>query len=115
MAKKNLSEYKKKYALWRHHAWAGSILLSVLLALRIIIGAEYIQNEIVFVVGIILIFYVLISLFLTYKYQEGLRVEKEEQVIRIKSSSDEVEKERLKLEKKKVKAEAKKAKKQNKK
>ncbi|RLI65317.1 MAG: hypothetical protein DRO67_02825 [Candidatus Asgardarchaeum californiense] len=124
MIKENLSEYKKKYALWRHHAWAGSILLSVLLALRIIIGEEYIHNEIVFVVGIILVFYVLISLFFTYKYREGLRAEKEENVIHVKSSSDEVEKarinaevekERLKLEKKKVKAEAKRAKKQNKK
>jgi hypothetical protein len=120
MPKKNLSEYRRRYSIWRHHAWAGSILLSVLLALRIIVGEEHFPNEIVWVVGAILVFYILMSLFLTYKYREGLRVEQEKQIVQIKSTSDEVEKaridaevekERLKIEKKKAKAEAKKAKK----
>ena len=124
MPKKNLSEYRRRYNIWRHHAWAGSILLSVLLALRIIIGEEHFPNEIVWIVGAILVFYILISLFLTYKNREGLRVEQEKQIVQIKSTSDdvekaridaEVEKERLKIEKKKAKAEAKKAKKGTKK
>ena len=32
---KDLSDKKKKYAISKHHAWAGSILLTILLAVRI--------------------------------------------------------------------------------
>ena len=74
--------------------------------------AEYkdIPDIIILPIGILLVCYVLISLFFTYKYRSGLYVE-QKQVIRIESS-DEVEKQRLKVEKKKAKAEVKKAKKQ---
>jgi len=34
MSQKNLSEYKRKYDIFRHHAWAGTALLSVLLAVQ---------------------------------------------------------------------------------
>jgi len=116
MEKKDLSDYKKRYDLWRHHAWAGGILLSVLLALRFFLELsefEDIPDFIILPIGILLVCYVLISLFFTYRYRSGLYAE-QQQVIRIESSSDGVEKERLKVEKKKAKAEAKKAKKSKK-
>jgi len=109
MVKKNLSEYKRKYDIARHHAWAGGILLSILLALRILVSS--ILDVIVLMVGIPLVVYILIALFFTYKYRSGLSVipdavrpseELEQEKIRA-----EVEKERLKLEKKKTKNEAK--------
>jgi hypothetical protein len=124
MAKKNLSEYKKKYNLWRHHAWAAASLISVIIAIRLFLeisGFKDIPNNIIIVIGFILVIYFFISLFFTYKYSSGLSAEQE--VIRLESSSDDLEKakidaklekERLKLEKKKAKAEAKKAKKENK-
>jgi len=114
---KNLSEYRKRYALWRHHAWAAGLLLSALLAVRIFLEISEVKdipNEIILIIGGLLLLYLLISLFFTYKYRSGLLAE-QEQVIEIKSSSDEVEKQRLKVEKKKAKAEAKKAKKSSKK
>jgi hypothetical protein len=114
---KNLAEYNKKYALWRHHAWAAGLLLSALLAIRIFLEISEVKdipNEIILIIGCLLLIYLLISLFFTYKYRSGL-LAKQQQVIEIKSSSDEIEKERLKVEKKKAKAEAKKAKKKNKK
>jgi len=36
MKEKNIGEYKRRYDMSRHHAWAGGILLSVLLAIRIL-------------------------------------------------------------------------------
>jgi len=35
-AKKELTDYKRRYNLFRHHAWAGLGFLSVLLAVRIL-------------------------------------------------------------------------------
>jgi len=127
MSKEKLSEYRKKYDLYRHHAWAGSIFLSVILALRIfleIMGVKEVPDYIFLPVGLIVMCYMFVSVLLTYKYREGLDAEEAKQVIEIKTSSDEVEKEkikaklekkRLKLEKKKAKTEMKKAKKQDKK
>jgi len=119
---KDLSEYKKKYSSVRHHAWAGSVLLAILLAVRILMEISETTFEhmdtIILALGIIIIIYTLIALFYTYKYRSGL--ESEEKIIQIKPSSKEIEKEkihadlekeRLKIEKKKAKAEAKKAKK----
>ena len=34
MTQKNLNEYKRKYDVVKHHAWAGSVLLAVLVAIR---------------------------------------------------------------------------------
>lgn len=34
MSQTDLSEYKRKYDIFRHHAWAGTALLSVLLAVQ---------------------------------------------------------------------------------
>jgi uncharacterized membrane protein (DUF106 family) len=118
MNDKDVTEYKKKYNIFRHHAWAGLGFLSVVLAFRLIF---FKSAQILTPVVVILAIYIIIALIFTYKYRTGLTIK--EEVVRdkkVKSPSDEVEKERiradvekelLKLEKKKVKAEAKKAKK----
>lgn len=108
MKKKDLSEYKRKYDISRHHAWAGGILLSVLLAIRLLIP---LPDEIILPLAIILIVYILIALFFTYKYSSGLSSTQQiaplpESIEKEKIQAD-LEKERLKVEKKKAKAEAK--------
>lgn len=114
MTPKDLSEYKKKYNSFRHHAWAGLGFLSVVLALRLIFfeTADFLTPIVV-----ILALYIVIALIFTYKYRIGLSAE--ETVVQVEPSVElekeklkaEVEKERLKIEKKKAKSEAKKAKK----
>jgi len=123
MPKKDLAGYKRKYDMYRHHAWAGGILLSVLLAVRALLEISEFSNIpdfIILPVGVILVIYILISIFFTYKYRSGLTVTQEQKIIQVKTSSDDlekekiradVEKERSKLEKKKAKSEAKKQKK----
>jgi len=116
MTHKNLSEYKRKYDVARHHAWAGSVLLAVLLAIRIFLETTDIDisDWIFFTLGFILVVYTLIAVFFTYKYRSGLSAE-QKNVVEVQIKSDEIEKERLKVEKKKAKVEAKKAKKSSKK
>lgn len=120
MNQKNLSEYKRRYDNARHHAWAGSVLLAVLVAFRgfLEITDINLDDRIIAIIGIILIIYILIAVIFTYKYRSGLSAEKKPVEINIKSENvekekiaAEVEKERLKVEKKKAKAEAKKIKK----
>ena len=117
MAKNDLAEYKKKYQAVRHHAWAGSVLLAVLFAIRILIELSdtHVTNldVAILVLGVVIICYTLIALFLTYKYRSGLY--SEDNTLQIISSADELEKQNLKIEKKKAKIEAKTAKKSNKK
>ena len=120
MNKKNLAEYRKKYDIARHHAWAGTAILSVVLAIRIFLSTGETANipDIIFLPIILVIaIYVLISLLFTYVYRSGLTAEQEkisssEEIERHKIDAT-IEKERLKLEKKKAKAEAKKIKKLN--
>jgi len=115
MNKKNLSEYKKKYDNARHHGWAGSVLLAVLLASRVFIeSTDYnIDDRIFLGLGLILIIYILVAVFFTYKYRPGLLANQKNLVeLKVESKDPKIEKEKLKIEKKKVKAEAKKAKKQ---
>ena len=117
MKKKNLSEYKKKYDNARHHAWAGSVLLAILIASRGFLElTDYeIDDRIFLAVGFILIIYTLISVFFTYRYRPGLLANQKNVVeVKVENTDAKLEKERLKIEKKKAKAEAKKAKKQNK-
>jgi hypothetical protein len=110
MIKKDLQTYKRKYQVFKHHAWAGLGFLSVLLAIRIIFPKP---SEMLTPLIFILIIYVVIALLLTYKYSAGLSVG--EKVIQVQPSIEtekelikaDVEKERLKLEKKKAKAEIK--------
>ena len=110
MKGKDLSEYKRKYHTFRHHAWAGLGFLSVVLAVRLLFSE---QTQILTPVVVILLIYILVALLFTYIYREGLSAQ--DQVVKVESSVEiekeridaEVEKERLKLEKKKAKAEAK--------
>ena len=114
MEKKDLSEYKRKYQTFRHHAWAGLGFLSVTLALRLIFPES---AEVLTPIIFILVIYVVVALIFTYRYRLGLSAE--EKIVKIPPSVElekekigaEVEKQRLKLEKKKAKAETKKAKK----
>ena len=107
MTEKNLVKYKRKYDIFRHHAWAGLGFLSILLAIRIIEPslAHYLVPIIVFVIA-----YVIISLIFTYVYRKGLSIKQD--LAQTKSTSvelekakidAEIEKQRLKIEKKKAK------------
>ena len=121
MNKKDLVQYKKKYNVFRHHAWAGLGFLSVILAFRLIFLD---QAQILTPVIVILAIYIIIALIFTYRYRTGLFAEEKViKVEKVESSSDDIEKERiraevekeiLKLEKKKAKSEEKRAKKSKK-
>ena len=69
MAKADLSEYKRKYEIYRHHAWAGTAFLSILLALRYFIAS--IPRYIFIPLGSLLIVYILIAVIYTYRYRAG--------------------------------------------
>jgi len=116
MTHKNLSDYKRKYDVARHHAWAGSVLLAVLLAIRIFLETTdiIIIDWLFFILGFILVIYTLVAVFFTYKYRSGLSAE-QKNVVEVQIKSDKLEKEKIKLQKKKAKAEAKKDKKSSKK
>lgn len=111
MNKKVSSDLKQNYDVARHHAWAGSVMLAVLIAVRgfLELSKIDIDDRIIVVIGMILVFYVLFSVFLTYKYRSALSIE-QKKVVEVKiepEDSSDLEKERLKLEKKKIKAEMK--------
>lgn len=118
MGKKDLAEYQRKYAFYRHHAWAGAILLSVVFALHYLFDIE---SRILYPLIVALVIYIIVALFFTYKYHMGLGVRAEEistlspktQEKKIKYDTQ-VEKARLKREKKQVKAEVKARKKDSK-
>ena len=107
---KDLTEYKRKYHAFRHHAWAGLGFLSVVLAIRLIFLE---QTDILTPIIFILAIYIIIALIFTYIYRSGLSAE--DKIVQVEPSVElekeklhaEVEKEHLKLEKKKAKAEAK--------
>ncbi len=118
MIKKDLVEYKRKYQMFRHHAWAGLGFLSVVLAVRIIF-----LDTVIFLspVIVILLIYIIVALIFTYRYRQGLNAEQEiikiepnDQIAKEKSQSN-LEKKQLKIKKKKVKTELKKEKKSPKK
>ena len=110
MNKASNLDYKRKYDLARHHAWAGSVLLAVLLAIRIFFETlnNQINNTIFLIIGSIIVLYILIALFYTYKYRTGLNIAQQIQTIKINNDLNNKE---LKLEKKKIKADVKKNKK----
>jgi uncharacterized membrane protein (DUF106 family) len=104
-AKKDLTDYKRRYNLFRHHAWAGLGFLSVLLAVRILFPELL---ELLQPILVVLISYVVIALLFTYKYRAGLSAKQEvvhhsKELEKEKIHAD-VEKELLKMEKKKTKA-----------
>ncbi len=103
--KKDLTDYKRRYTLFRHHAWAGLGFLSVLLAVRILFPELL---ELLQPILVVLIVYVVIALLFTYKYRAGLSAKQEtvhhsKELEKEKIHAD-VEKKCLKLEKKKTKA-----------
>jgi hypothetical protein len=120
------SNSKRKYDVSRHHAWAGTVLLSVLLAIRVFIETMEIENVpdgIILAIGVILVIYILISLFFTYRYRSGLmssdtKVTEREIIHHYEKSNgsmDEktrkkIDKNEYKREKKRTKAESKKSK-----
>jgi MFS superfamily sulfate permease-like transporter len=118
MKGKDLSEYKRKYHSFRHHAWAGLGFLSVVLAIRLLFIE---QTQILTPIVVILAIYILVALFFTYIYRSGLSAPDQVEKVKVSDGVEkvrinaEVEKERLKLEKKKVKAESKAKKKEGKK
>ena len=65
ITQKNLSEYKRKYDVTKHHAWAGSVLLTVLVAIRGFFEISNIKTDdrIIIAIGMILVFYILIAIF----------------------------------------------------
>jgi len=117
MTRKKLAEYKRKYNAFRHHAWAGSVILAVFAILTALLP-EHTQILTPFI--FILIIYIVVSLIFTYRYRSGLSAE--DTVVKVEPSVEiekerlnaEIEKEILKVEKKKAKAEAKKSKKSKK-
>jgi len=115
MAKADLSEYKRKYEIFRHHAWAGTAFLSILLALRYFITA--IPRYIFIPLGTLLIVYILIAVLYTYRYRAGLsrrrESDRQSQPTGIPGGQT-VAPESLKIEKKKAKSEAKTRKKEQK-
>lgn len=120
---KTKKDYKHRYAIAKHHAWAGSVLLAILGALRWFISdTEYPKQDIYFIIaGIIIIIYILIALFFTYRFRSGLSIN-EEIIQRQKTSNDEqqntsdssqlmIQKEQAKIQKKLAKTESKRIKK----
>ncbi|MFC2074869.1 hypothetical protein ACFLRA_01180 [Bdellovibrionota bacterium] len=103
MTQKDLSEQKRKYNKFKHHAWGGLGLLSIVLAIRLIFLES---SKFLIPVILILALYVLVALIFTYKYREGLN-EPEKFSGESTSVDHEIEKERRKLEKKRAKAEMK--------
>ena len=102
-----MNETKNKYDLFRHHAWGGGILLSIIFALRTI---DFIPNIIFTPLVILLIMYIVIALFFTYKYRKVLVVDskkikspKYEELLDDKEKKGH-EKNAYKLEKKRIKA-----------
>ena len=111
MVTKDSSEHKRKYNMFRHHAWAGLGFLTVLLAIRLIVPD---LSNILEPIIVILLVYVVVALIFTYKYYRAGSSATEE-VVQIEPSVElekeklktEVDKKRLKVEKKKAKTEAK--------
>ena len=123
--KENIQIYRAQYDIARHHAWAGTVLLSVLLAIRIFLemAENRIIPEIIFIIlGLLVAFYTLGALFFTYRYRRAL-VQKELEIyqktvdvtLALSSKSEKNQaKQQYKIIKKKVKNQVKKEKKSTK-
>ena len=99
MNKKDLSDLKQRYDVARHHAWAGSVMLAVLVAVRSFLELSKIDidDRIIIIIGMVLVFYILFSVFFTYKYRSGLSVEQKRVVeVKIDSQDSVLEKEKVK-------------------
>ncbi|UCD04588.1 MAG: hypothetical protein JSW73_02705 [Candidatus Woesearchaeota archaeon] len=89
----DLKEHGKKYAKFKHHAWAGLGFLSVILAIN-----YFVKLPSFFLIPVltVLICYILMSLLLTYKYRKGIINHTIEVYHKLKDEA--------KIEKKKLKA-----------
>ena len=99
--------FRRKYDIFKHHAWAGTVLLSILLTFRYVVKSF--PASIFTLLFLIIAVYILIALFLTYRFRKGLYGKRESAGIvqfenRIRSK---IEKNRIKIAKKEAKAEAK--------
>jgi len=101
-----------QYQRFHHHAWAGTVLLTILLSLRIFLEISEItvDDRIFLIVGLALIIYILVALFYTYRYR--FDVQKDEMqsstsAIIYTQRAIELEMDRIKSEKKTAKAEIK--------
>ena len=114
--KKKSLEYKKKYELYRHHAWAGLGLLTVFLATRYFYPTLPLWISLPIVSGLII--YILISLMGTYRYRTGLLIQDDISQANPVSTTESLEikkeKEQAKIEKKRLKAKVKEVKKMKK-
>jgi purine-cytosine permease-like protein len=109
---KYFSDIAKKYRISKHHAWAGSILLAILLAIRIFFETSNISeyNQLILVIGFFIIVYMLISLIFTYKYRSGLSLDENSINVSISSNDSKNVKMKEKYDKNFAKIEKKKAK-----
>ena len=118
MKKDACMDHTRRYAIARHHAWAGSVLLAILLALRVFMESStyHIPENIFIGIGILLVCYIIIALLFTYKHRSGLVQQKQNKPVATSTSNNEsiVSKDQQKIQKKQVKAEIKKQKKQQK-
>jgi len=106
---KDLSDYKRKYEISRHHAWAGTAFLSLLLAFRYLVTSI---PDVVFIpIVSLLAVYIFMGLICTYKYRAGLsagqRPDYASEELKTEMIRAAIEKKRIKLDKKRAKAEAK--------
>jgi hypothetical protein len=103
--KENIGDYKKRYEWYRHHAWAGLGLLSIVLAIRYFFP---LPDFLLLPIVVVLIIYILVALMFSYKYSIALSAREEEHMSLSESHgeimSTDIEKARLKVEKKRVKA-----------
>jgi hypothetical protein len=113
MGKEDLLGYRRRYDIFRHHAWAGTVLLSVLLALQLLIPSF--PHYLFIPLCSILILYIFISLLYTFRYRAGLSAREGGDLTSRERSNMAAgtDKGYLKLEKKRVKAELKSSKKEH--
>ena len=109
MEERDTTEHKRRYDIFRHHAWAGTAFLSVLLALRYIIPVF--PYYLFIHLCTLLILYIVVSLLYTFRYRHGLSAEPVPRANPEEFSRAELEarvaKELVKAKKKRAKTEAK--------
>jgi hypothetical protein len=109
MEQRDLTEYRRRYDISRHHAWAGTAFLSVLLALRYMI--PQFPHYLFIPLCTSLILYIVVSLLYTFRYRQGLFAGQmprhDPEGFKEAGHEAKVAKERGKADKKRTKAEAK--------
>jgi len=91
-----------KYQWYKHHAWAGLAILSILVVIRSIF---IFPNQIFVPAILVLIVYIVVSLIGAYRYSGSILKQVEYENVKTMKDQKKIEKLRLKLEKKRAKAE----------